>query len=46
MTGSEPLIQEADPHIKKLALGVRILDKMEQKKIPIEVNTLLVIQFK
>ena len=32
MAGSEPLIQEADPHITKLALGARMSDKMVQKK--------------
>ena len=30
MVGSELLIQEADPHINKLALGARMSDKMVQ----------------
>ena len=32
MAGSEPSIQEADPHITKLAIGARMKDKMVQKK--------------
>ena len=32
MAGSEPPIQEADPHITKLAIGARMKDKMVQKK--------------
>ena len=32
MAGSEPQIQEADPHIMKFAIEARMLDKMVQKK--------------
>ena len=32
MARSEPLIQEADPHITKFALGALMSDKMIQKK--------------
>ena len=28
MAGSEPLIQEADPHITKLSLGAQMSDKI------------------
>ena len=31
MAGSEPLIQEADPHFMKLTLGARMSYKMVQK---------------
>ena len=32
MAGSEALIQEADPHIMKLAIGSQMYDKMVQIK--------------
>ena len=33
MAGYEPLIQEADPHITKLALGAGMSEKMVQKTL-------------